>query len=265
MVEAERAARRASSAAASGFYTPKNPGFWKRELIDGAYAGVQFFLLNVYGPDLSGSVDPLAQLSKALTETNNAVKIGMFDDTSSWGGSGAFSVVPSFNDPAAAAQTIYDLKWKPFFSRVPKASWYLFNGRPLIYFYNAGKLQPQNKAAAVLSALRAKFQADFAVSPFIAVDEAFFGDPDMESTADARFNWDTFRTGQISQQTLNGVELDSFMAKWDSLGRDHRGQVEELARHVDDLLHRCAADELLHVLVATRQRHDFVLAHAATV
>ncbi len=209
----------------SGYYTPKNPGFWRRELSDAAYAGVQFFLLNTYGPDLSAMVDPLAQLSKALADTNNVVKIGMFDDTSSWGSSGAFASIPSFDDPQAAAKTIYEAKWKRFFQGVPRDAWYLFNGRPMIYFYNAGRLQPQNKAAAVISAMRGLFQADFGVSPFVAVDEAFFGDPDMEATADARFNWDTFRTGVISKQTLNGVELSAFMPKWDSLGRDHRGQV----------------------------------------
>ena len=212
--------------ATGGYYTAKNPGFWRRELLDAAYAGMQFFLLNVYGPDLNAAVDPLAQLSKALVDTGSVVKIGMFDDTSSWGRSpGAFATLPDLNDPEKAAQTIYDAKWKPFFTRIPKASWYLFKDRPLIYFYNAGTLKPQNKAAALLTALRTRFQTDFGVSPFIAVDEAYFGDPDMPNVADARFNWDTFRTGEISDQTLNGVELTSFMPKWDALGRDHRGQV----------------------------------------
>ena len=212
--------------APSGIYSPKNPGFWRRELIDAAYAGVQFFLLNVFGPDLSASVDPLVQLSKALADTSSPVKIGLFDDTYSWGKStGAFAKVPDFvADPDGAAQTIYDAKWKPFFTRVPQANWYLIDNRPLVYFYNAGTLKRDN-AAAVISGLRTRFQADFGVSPFVAVDEAFFQDPNMQAVADGRFNWDTFRTGQISEQTMNGVRIDHFMPKWDSLGRDHAGQI----------------------------------------
>ena len=211
----------------AGIYGPQNPGFWRRELLDAAYAGVQFFLLNVYGPDLYSQVDPLAQLDKALEDTGNVVKVGLFDDTDSWGkgGNAKFAVLPNFNQPEQAAQAIYDAKWKPFFSRIPKASWYLVDNRPLIYFYNAGTLKPTNISSKVVAALRAKFEADFGVWPFIVVDEAFFADPDMSNVADGRFNWDTFRTGQISEQTVKGVRIDHFMPKWDALGRDRKGQI----------------------------------------
>jgi len=211
----------------TGVYNPKNPGFWRRELIDAKYAGLSFFLLNTYGPDITGAGDPLAQLSKALDDTGGAVKIGMFDDTSTWGhAGGAFQPVPDLNNPAAAAQAIYDAKWKPFFSKVPQKYWYLFKGRPVIYFYNAGTLKPQNKAAATVAALRSHFQADFNVSPFLIVDAAFFDDPDMPNVADARFQWDTFQNPQmISHSNLNGVNFSHFMVKWDALGRDDRTKI----------------------------------------
>ena len=216
--------------APSGVYSPSNPGFWRRELLDAAYAGVQFFLLNTYGPDLSAPVDPLAQLDKALKDTGSLVKIGMFDDTSSWGrAGGAFATVPVLTDPAKAAQAIYDAKWKPFFKRVAKENWYTVGGRPMIYFYNSGTLRPTDHAAALVSALDALFQADFGVKPFVVVDEAYFADDNMPNVADGRFKWDTFQSGQISSQTLNGVRLDHFMPKWDSLGRDHKGQVASSA------------------------------------
>jgi hypothetical protein len=213
-------------AAAGGVYTPKNPGFWRRELLDAAYAGVQFFLLNTYGPDLSAAVDPLAQLDQALTDTKSIVKIGLFDDTSTWGRSGGvFAKAPDLSNPMAAAQAIFDAKWKPFFSRVKKENWYLYNGRPLIYFYNAGTLTPANQSAAVVAQLHTLFQDAFGVSPFVVVDEAYFQDSDMPNQADGRFNWDTFRTGAISDNTIKSVRLDHFMAKWDALGRDHKGQI----------------------------------------
>jgi len=233
--------------AASGVYAPKNPGFWRREMLDAAYAGVQFFLLNVYGPDLSSSVDPLGQLSKALDDTGNVVKIGLFDDTSSWGrpGAGVFSTRPDFAAPTQAAQTIYDAKWKPFFARVPKASWYLFHERPLIYFYNSGSLynskspQPDYArvgGAATIRALREHFMADFGVSPFIAVDHGFLGDPDMLSAADGTFSWDTFRINDISLQTVKDVQLAHFMVKWDALGRDNLGKVAKIATATDRII-----------------------------
>jgi hypothetical protein len=188
--------------AAAGVYAPKNPGFWRRELRDAAYAGVQFFLLNTYGPDLTAPVDPLAQLDQALTDTQAVVKIGLFDDTSTWGrGSGQFAKAPDLSNAPAAAQAIFDAKWKPFFSRVKKDNWYLYNGRPLIYFYNAGTLTPANQSAAVVAQLHTLFQTEFGVSPFVVVDEAYFQDSDMPNQADGRFSWDTFRTGAISATT----------------------------------------------------------------
>jgi len=209
--------------AQTGVYNPKSPGFWRRELLDAAYAGVQFFLLNTYGPDLTAAANPLAQLDQALTDTQSSVKIGLFDDTSTWGhSSGAFATAPDLSNAMVAAQTIFTAKWKPFFSRVKKENWYLFNGQPLIYFYNAGTLTPAAQSAAVVAQLHTLFQAEFGVSPFIAVDEAYFQDSDMPNQADGRFNWDTFRTGAISDNTIKGVRLDHFMVKWDSLSRDNR-------------------------------------------
>jgi hypothetical protein len=223
--------------ATTGIYAPKNAGFWRRELLDAAYAGMQFFLLNTYGPDLSTPIDSLAQLTKALDDTGGVVKIGLFDDTSTWGKApGVFATAPSLSDPNAAAATIYNAKWKPFFTRVPQKYWYLFNGRPLIYFYNSGTLQPPATSAGTVTALSALFKADFGVAPFIVVDDGYY-DANMNNVADARFKWDTFQCGgagangscvpneMMSESNLNGVKLDHFMVKWDPLGRDHPGKI----------------------------------------
>ncbi len=242
---------------ATGIYGPNNPGFWRRELLDAAYAGVQFFLLNTYGPDLSAAVDPLAQLTKALDDTGGVVKIGMFDDTSTWGhASGAFSTAPDMSNSSAAAQSIYQAKWKPFFSRVPQKYWYLFNGRPVIYFYNSGTLKPPDHSAGTISALSGLFEADFGVKPFLAVDDGYY-DSAMNGVSDARFKWDTFQCGgagangscvankQLSESNLNGVKLDHFMVKWDSLGRDQAGHIatsSDLLVKDDSLLKQRLAD-----------------------
>ncbi|HTA94069.1 MAG TPA: DUF5010 domain-containing protein [Polyangiaceae bacterium] len=227
--------------ATSGIYAPENAGFWRRELLDAAYAGMQFFLLNTYGPDLSTPVDSLAQLTKALDDTGGVMKIGLFDDTSTWGkAGGVFATAPNLSDANAAAQTIYNAKWKPFFTRVPQKYWYLFNGRPLIYFYNAGTLQPPQTSAGAIAALSGLFKADFGVAPFIVVDDGYY-DSTMNTVADARFKWDTFQCGattpngscvpgkQMSESNLNGVKLDHYMVKWDPLGRDHPGQIATAA------------------------------------
>jgi Domain of unknown function (DUF5010) len=205
-----------------GYYNPDNGGFWERELIDARWAGLQFLLLNTYGPDLAS----LGSLSQALPKIGGGVQIALLDDTSIWGQTQQppWNVPPDLSDTAGAAQTIYQAKWKPFFQAIPQASWYLVKGRPFIYFYNGGTLKPLNAAAAVVAALKQLFAADFGVAPFVAVDRAFFADPNMPAVADSEFVWDTFN-GTSSHFDVAGVTHDHFMVKWDSLGRDDPGAI----------------------------------------
>jgi hypothetical protein len=214
--------------AKAGYYNPRNAGFWRRELLDARWAGLQFFLLNVYGPDLAQTPDPLAQLAQALADAGPDVKIGLFDDTWAWGQASSppsWQTPPDLADPENAAQTLYQAKWKPFFSRVERPYWYLLQNRPFIYFYNAGRLRPLNASAAVIARMKQLFQQDFGVEPFVAVDGAYFADTNMPSVADSRFTWDTLHTGQKSRSTLRGVTLDHFMVKRDSIGRDRPGTI----------------------------------------
>ena len=72
----------AFESAAAGFYAPSEPGFWRRELLEAEYAGLQFLLLNVYGPDIQdGKLSPLAS---ALSSLRDPIKLALFDDTWSW-------------------------------------------------------------------------------------------------------------------------------------------------------------------------------------
>ncbi len=219
----------------AGFYNPNNVGFWFRELLDARWAGLQFLLLNVFGPDLEQSPDPLAALGLALAQAGNDVKIGLFDDPWAWGKSSStssFRTVPNLADTEGSAQAIYLAKWKPFYTRLAKASWYTFQGRPFIYFYNAGTLSPLNVSSAVVARMKALFAQDFGVVPFVAADDAYFQDPNMPNVADARFTWETLRSGHKSRFVIKGVTLDHFMVKWDTVGRDKPGAIATSADRV---------------------------------
>jgi len=211
----------AFGAASEGYYHPDNAGFWKRELLDARWAGLQFLLLNTYGPDLGR----LAALNDALADIGGGMQIALLDDTWTWGRvqQPPWDAVPDLNDSEAAAQLIYDAKWKRFFGAVAPENWYLVSGRPLIYFYNAGTLKPLNRSAAVVARLKQLFLADFGVEPFVAVDRAFFADLGMPEVADSEFIWDTFGSSTRSHFELHGVTHDHYMVKWDSLGRDRPG------------------------------------------
>jgi uncharacterized protein DUF5010 len=217
------------------YYNPRNAGFWYRELNDAAWAGLQFFLINTYGPDLQGTPDQLAVLGQALAKAGPTVKVALFDDPWAWGQASSpapFNKRPSLSDTEAAAQAIYTAKWKPFYSRIDRQYWYQFQNRPFIYFYNAGTLNPLNASAAVVTRLKQLFAADFGVTPFVAVETAYFQDPAMPTVADSQFTWNTLTSNTMSHSTLGGVTLDHFMVKWDPLGRDKPGAIATSADRI---------------------------------
>ncbi len=253
----------------SGYYNADNPGFWAFELSQARAAGLQFILPNVYGPDMAaGQVDTLAKALKAGAA--GPVRIGLFDDTWAWGETkfGAdWTPAPDLSETEAAAQRIYRLKWQPFFRKIPAEDWYRINGKPLIYLYNAGTLKPANRAAAVVARLKTLFAAEFGVEPYVAVDDAFFADPDMPTVADTRFRWDTFSApfaaadgtvalhDGISQSDMGGRRMTSAMVRWDSHARD------ALEGHPDVFAGRTikGPERLRAVLDATRDADSLVL------
>ena len=211
-----------------GYYNPKNAGFWRRELLDARWSGLQYLALNTFGPDLA----QLPRVVQALTDIGGGIQVALFDDTWGWGKSGTpWSQLPSFNDTEAAAQLIYQ-KWQKFYTAIPKEHWYRYEGRPLIAFYNAGTLKPESKSAATLVRLKELFQAEFGEEPFLAIDRAFFQDPATQNIADSQFRWNTFQGGDLSRSETNGVTFDHFMAKWDPVGRENNARLATAADQV---------------------------------
>jgi hypothetical protein len=209
-----------------GYYVPSNPGFWYRELLDARYAGLQFVLPNVYGPDVQPGTPALPALEQALDQIGGGIQVGMVTDSWAWGkpywGS-LMDPAPDLNQLEESAQRIYQTEWKPFFSEIAPRHWYRRDGRPLIYFYNAGTLLPKSQVPALLQRMSALFQADFGVAPFLVVDHGY----QAPSAGDGQFRWYTLDLpGQLSRNVnASGLVLDNFMVRWDSTGRDFPGKI----------------------------------------
>lgn len=207
----------------TGFYKADNPGFWRRELLDAQYAGLSFLMPNAYGPDMEdGKLKPLQE---ALDSIENPIQVALMDDTWTWGEpwfSDFWKQRPNLKDTEAAAKLLYESKWKRFYSQIDKKHWYRFKGKPFIYFYNAGKLDPKNHASEVIARMKQMFKADFGEEPFVVVDVAFFMDQRMDKVADSQFKWFTFQSaGNRTRSTLNGHIIDHTMVRWDAVGREH--------------------------------------------
>lgn len=248
----------------AGHYNPENPGFWYRELKDAGHAGLDFFLLNCYGPDWKPSVtDSLRKALETLAAEDGAarVKLALFDDTWTWGKPyfGDFwKQTPDLSQTEETAGLLYEAKWKAFFAGIPRDWWFTVGGRPLVYFYNAGTLHPRREAAAVIGRMKELFEADFGVEPFVAVDTAYFEDPQMPEPADARFQWMTLDLpGGLSLETKDGTTLAHAMVRWDSTSRDNDNR-ERIVTPGDRLIKDDA--RLISVLDATRDTDLLVIA-----
>ena len=244
-----------------GLYHPENAGFWYREMKDARHAGLDFALLNVYGPDLEpAKMEPLRVALKRLREEHgqNMIKLGMFDDTWTWGQPwfGPFwEQKPDCLDIESTAKLLYEAKWQPFFKAVPRDHWYVINNRPMIYFYNSNTLQNRENFHRVLPVMKALFMEEFGVEPWVAVDTAFNYRPAMKQASDSHFKWYTLDLpGKYASETRKEITLSHAMPRWDPISRGNSNA--ERAARADDLL---AKDDTILKLVLNESRDSDIL------
>ena len=74
----------------------------------------------------------------------------------------------------------------------------------------------------------------------------------MPGVADSQFTWNTLGNGR-TRSTMNGVNVDHFMVKWDSVGRDRPGMLatagDRVLKGTSLLSQRLAASSDAHVAV----------------
>ena len=106
----------------AGYYTPTEPGFWRRELLDAQYAGLVSDAEHVRTRYRRRQAR--AARARRLASIDHPIQIALFDDTWTWGQPyfGEFwKQKPDLMDAEKAANTLYETKWKPFFHRWTRA------------------------------------------------------------------------------------------------------------------------------------------------
>lgn len=222
----------------TGYYNPANVDFWARELQDARYAGFQFVLPNVYGPDIiRDNVFVVNRINRALDTIGGGILVGLYDDPSRWGQDAPpyeIALGPTFPYGAEdAARRIFTSKWKPWFQGIRPQYWFnMTANRPLIVFYNAGPDFVQHDIKELLWWLKLLFQQTFnGVVPYLSVDGGYAEDLfyNGQNQADIRFGWDSLQYHNtqppdpplfVYTDPANGITQNSFMVKWDSWGRD---------------------------------------------
>jgi hypothetical protein len=244
------------------YYKPEAAGFWYREFKDAQYAGLDFFLLNTYGPDLD--VPKMSALTRALErieqeDGDHAIKLGLFDDTWTWGQpyfGPLWETLPDCENVESTAHLLYQAKWRPFFQTIPQQHWYTIDGKPMIYFYNNNTLQNRHKMAEVFTLMKALFKADFGIEPFIVADRAFQHAPGIDVATDSEYDWFTLDLpGKVSTETRNGTTLAHAMVRWDSTSRSNN-HVECIAKPEEHLF---KDDTILKQVLDRTQDNDILV------
>ncbi|MBN1442822.1 MAG: DUF5010 domain-containing protein [Planctomycetes bacterium] len=166
-------------------YSYKRSSWHHRELNDVLAAGLDF-VLPVYWGYPEGydgwsfiGLPPLVEAARELeTSGVNPPRIGLFYDTS--------TLRYNHLGHHADLTTERGLEWlyvtvRDFFSLIPPDLWAAVDGRPLVWLYSANFAKGKDERA--LQYLRAAFEEDFAVEPFIVKEVSWPGE------ADATYAW----------------------------------------------------------------------------
>jgi hypothetical protein len=166
-------------------YSYRSPDWHRRELLDILEAGIDFILPVYWGypGDYAAwsfaGLPPLVEACRRLEkEGKHPPRIGVFYDTSTlqWNSRGFH----------ADLSTIEGKEWlyvstRDFFSLVPDDLRASVEGRPIVWLYSAAFAKRQDPAA--LEYLRAEFEVDFGVRPFVVKEVSWQGE------ADATYAW----------------------------------------------------------------------------
>jgi hypothetical protein len=247
-----------------GLYDRGNVSFYQTELMDARYAGLQFFLPDIYGWEMGeGDIDRLKTALDNIAAGGIAsqVKVGMFDD--SWGWGQRSQAVPDMTNTVTASDYIFNNKWAPYFDKIPDAYRYKVGGKPLIYLYSAGNILNANDYN-VFARLKTLFQARYGVLPYLVVDVAYWnasGAANMATVADNQFTWrpaTNLPNGNSSTFTQGGITLTHSMPRWDPVERDSNGDVNRVANSSDGIIK--GAQYLQNALTSSQSSNLLVFA-----
>ena len=202
---------------------------------------------------------------------DSVFKVGMFIDTAQitnnynhmHGGSAPLDM--SSGNDALHHEAWWDLNIKIFFDIIPRASWFLMDGKPVIHFWTLSDnffTNQEGNASRFLTWLKATFFARYGVEPFLVIQRTWFEQDSTitEAHADARHDWFsshndipfTYATfngkttgllvtsyrqnpevrgcGDPCREMLrnNGTTLENGLGGWAAVGRSHctRGLVQ---------------------------------------
>jgi hypothetical protein len=191
-------------------------------------AGLGWLAPDCWGIDSPADPASLRPLLTAIDSTAPNLKIAFFDDTTSevlrknrargygWTVDPPFDVSDLAGEREGGFAYFYDQQWKRFFDTVPPKYWLRVNGRPVVFMWHGGYefYAHQNFFHALVDALRAAVNRDYAVDPFIIVEESWL-QLDPTARVDAIYDWFQPHYSFATAITFNGFRVGQAVPGYD--------------------------------------------------
>jgi Domain of unknown function (DUF5010) len=200
-------------------YSSQNGDWYEAELRDMAAAGIDVLFPVSWGdhPHNWFRHETLGLLVQANAVRDRPLPIGMFLDTTAQQAmyrdfqGEAYRFGPDvprlpLSDPLSG-YFFYDLHIKGFFEQIPREMWATVQGRPIIISYTALCCDDRQLSGALWGAVKAAFERDFGVEPWLILEDTWFGPealsppaerPSVAQVADGRYSWGTALNGPAS-------------------------------------------------------------------
>jgi hypothetical protein len=213
--------------------------WWNSMVRQAADAGLSWIAAACWG--LGTTADPamLDPLLRAVDANGGGMKLALFDDTTSevlrknLARHGEWTLSPRFDlaDPEGRGEGgfayFYDQQWKRFFASVPDRYRLTINGRPVVFMWHGGAEWYANQQSfhLLLDQLRAAVRRDFAVDPFVIVEESWRR-LDDRAMPDGLFDW--FAPPEFSTLTeFGGLHVGHVVPGYDCSRCEPAGPVIE--------------------------------------
>src|SRR4029079_17512727 len=171
---------------------------------------------------------PLGRLVSRIDRIAPAIKIALFDDTTSevlrknlargrgWTLAERFDLNDLSGSGEGGLAYFYEHQWKRFFQTVPPRSRLTVDGRPVVFMWHGGAdwYSHANFFHTYIEALRSATRRDFGVDPFVIVEESWMP-LDPAARVDGLYDWFQPSNKFSSLMVWNGLRVGHVVPGYD--------------------------------------------------
>jgi hypothetical protein len=219
-------------------WNARDARWWNAIVGQARDAGLGWVAVDSWGAETTADPVSLAPLLAAIDSTAPALKIALFDDTTSevlrknrargrgWTLDPAFDLSDLDGRSEGGLHFFYDQQWKRFFETVPARYRLMVDGRPVVFMWHGGAewYTRHNFFNALIDALRQAVRRDFGVDPFVIVEESWTK-LDPAARVDGVYDWFQPDHSFATLITWNGFRVGHLVPGYDCSRCERPGPV----------------------------------------